>query len=191
MSNSEYSPERIADRMEIEDRLHQFSRGVDRRDWALALSVYHEDAVDHHGIYNGDAKGFIEFTKRRHETVLISMHHLGNILIEFSGRDAALVESYCFAWQSLSSKNQDIRIALDRMGATTRPMELLMISRYIDLFSRKNNSWRIQERNVVYESAMRVTEDAAGPDVSGVMEMGCRTEGDLLWKMRSKLFPGQ
>jgi hypothetical protein len=64
MSNSEYSPERIADRMEIQDRLYQFSRGVDRRDWVLALSAYHDDAVDNHGIYNGDARGFIEFTNQ-------------------------------------------------------------------------------------------------------------------------------
>jgi hypothetical protein len=191
MSNTEYSLERIADRIEIQDRLYQFSRGVDRRDWALALSVYHDDAIDNHGIYSGDPKGFIEFTKKRHETVLLSMHHLSNILIEFIDPGAALVESYCFAWQSLSPENRDLRVGIDRQGVTERPIELLMISRYIDIFTKKNDSWRIQERNVIYESAMQVTEDATGPDVAGIMERGRRDESDLLWEMRRKLFAGK
>jgi hypothetical protein len=119
------------------------------------------------------------------------MHHLSNILIEFIGPDTALVESYCFAWQSLSTENRDLRVAIDPEGMTTRPIELLMISRYVDVFTRKGNAWRIQERNVIYESAMKVTEDATGPDVAGIMEKGRRDESDFLWKTRMKLLAEQ
>lgn len=188
MSDTNYSIERIADRMEIQDRLHMFSRGVDRRDWPLALSVYHDGAIDHHGIYEGPARGFIEFVKKRHETVLLSMHHLSNIIIEFAGKDSAVVESYCFAWQSLSPDNTDMRAVVDRQnGLNDRPLELLMVSRYVDHFTRRSQVWRIQERTVVFESSMKVTAEATGPDVRGAMEQGRRDENDCLWLLRAKL----
>ena len=33
-------------RTEIADTLKRFVRGIDRKDWALALSTYHADAID-------------------------------------------------------------------------------------------------------------------------------------------------
>jgi hypothetical protein len=191
MPSDNYSIQRIADRMEIQDQLHLFSRGVDRKDWSLALSVYHPDATDNHGIYNGSAQGFIEHVKKRHETVLMSMHHLSNIIIEFVDADRALVESYCFAWQSLSPGNTDMRAAVEReSGKSDRPLELLMVSRYVDQFTRKNGAWRIQERQVVSESSMKVTPEATGPNMGNVMEKGRRDESDFLMAMRHKLFAG-
>lgn len=188
MSTGEYSLERIADRMEINDQLMRYSRGVDRKDWDLMRSVYHDGAYDNHGIFSGSAIDFVEFTRMRHETVLMSMHHLPNVLIEFLGPDSALVETYILAWQSLSAQNNDMRVAMSQQGDTSdRPIEMIMVSRYIDHFERKLGRWGIQERHVVYESAMRITPDATGPDVGGMMEMGRRDDQDMLSRLRRKL----
>lgn len=188
MRDENYSPERIADRMEIQDRLMQFSRGVDRKDWDLALSVFHDGAMDHHGIFSGAAPDFIAFARQRHETVTMSMHHLPNILIEFLGPDTALVETYIFAWQALSPDNKDMRAIMASQGEQSdRPIETIMVSRYVDHFERKAGRWGIQERHVVYEAGMKVTADAAGPDVSGVMDLGRRDEEDMLYRLRDKL----
>ena len=188
MRSADYSPERIADRVEIQDRLHQFVRGIDRRDWALALSVYHEDATDNHGIYNGSAQGFIAFTKKRHETVLMSMHRLSNIIIEFTDLDSALVESYGLNWQALSVANSDMRAATEPTGEKNElPLEVLSATRYVDQFTRRNGAWRIQERQVIFESSMKVTAEATGPNMAAVMTMGRRDESDFLMTLRAKL----
>jgi hypothetical protein len=187
-----YSIRRIADRMEIQDCIHKFARAVDRRDWALARSVYHEDAVDDHGIYNGPAENFIEFTKKRHETVLMSMHHVSNITIEFDGDNRALVESYVFAWQSLSPSNADMRAAVDKhTTAGDQPLEMLMIARYVDVFTYKNEAWRIQYRQLVYESSMKVIPEATGPDVGNTMKKGRRDHSDPLYILRGELFQNE
>lgn len=189
MSEQVYSLERIADRMEIQDRLYQFARGVDRRDWQLALSVYHDDAVDRHGVFNGPAAEFIEFLKQRHGSVVRSMHRINNVIIEFTASGDALVESYGLTWQALSQDSTDVRVASDRKDGTgdSRPMEMISLARYVDLFRKKNGTWRIQDRQIVYESSMKILPDSLGADMSAVMEMSRRDEEDYLVKMRRNL----
>jgi hypothetical protein len=109
MENGQYSPRRIADRLEIVDRLYQFAHRVDRKDWDLVREVYHSNGGDHHGTFNGSAIEFGEFTRKRHENVLSSMHHLTNVLSEFIDDDTALVESYLIAWQSVGPGGEDLR----------------------------------------------------------------------------------
>jgi hypothetical protein len=82
-------------RTEIADTLKRFIRGIDRKDWALALSTYHDDATDEHGFFNGRADKFLEIVAQKHEHQEHSMHVISNMLIEFTARDRALVETYC------------------------------------------------------------------------------------------------
>src|SRR5262249_45056643 len=70
-------------RTEIGDTLKRFVRGIDRKDWALALSTYHDDAVDEHGFFNGRADKFLEIVAQKHEHQHHSMHVISNMLIEF------------------------------------------------------------------------------------------------------------
>ena len=39
----------LLDRAELTDLVMRYSRGVDRRDFALIRSTYHDDAIDDHG----------------------------------------------------------------------------------------------------------------------------------------------
>jgi hypothetical protein len=52
------------------------------------------DTLDRHGTYNGDADGVIARTREWHAKVPFSMHQVDNMLIEFAGRDVAVVETY-------------------------------------------------------------------------------------------------
>ena len=188
MVKDDYSLERMRDRMEIQDQLMRFSRGVDRKDWGLALSAYHDNAVDNHGIFNGSAADFVEFTRKRHESVLMSVHHLTHILIDFIGVDTALVESYLLGWQAVSPGGNDpIAAKREEEGQSNRPVEMIASCRYVDHFERRNGRWAIQERNVVYESGMTVISDIAGPDVRGTIELGRRDDQDISFKLRAKL----
>src|SRR3546814_5072344 len=68
-----------------------------RCDVELMKSLYWEDAVDNHGVFNGGAAAFAEYivgdTKQRFES---TVHALGNMLIEVEG-DVAHSESYLIA----------------------------------------------------------------------------------------------
>lgn len=129
-------------RVEIEDTLKRFMRGIDRQDWVLALSTYHEDAVDAHGFFTGPAKEFLSVVVKAHEHQTHSMHMISNMLIEFTARDKALVETYCLVFQRYDANAPD---ATGRAG--TRKMAT---ARYVDHFEERNGAWRVAMRTVVF-----------------------------------------
>jgi hypothetical protein len=89
--SDQYSPERLSDRAQIQDLLLRWCRAVDRLDLEAIRGVFHPDAIDHHGAYTGGVDGLIEWIRNRHLTIPFSMHLLGNMLIEFSDSDNAVV----------------------------------------------------------------------------------------------------
>lgn len=144
---------RLQDRLEIQDCLLRYTRGVDRCDWDLVRSAYHADAHDDHGNYKGGVDGFIQSLVRRHATIEQSMHVLGNVTIEFDSADGALVESYFITYQRLSPAAGDARLAYLRGGTigTDVAVETEVIGRYVDRLSRRDGAWRIAHRQVVFE----------------------------------------
>ena len=144
---------RLQDRMEIQDCLFRYVRGVDRKNWDLVRSAYHTDAYDDHGNYKGDIDGFIESLVKRHATIEQSMHVVGNIVIAFAGPDLALLEAYFITHQRLSPEAGDSRLAYLR-GVPIGPdqaVETEVIGRYVDRMTRENGAWRIAHRTVVFE----------------------------------------
>jgi hypothetical protein len=84
----------LIDRQEINDCLLRYARGVDRLDMELALSAYHPDAVDDHGIVTLRAPDFLNFAfPMQRDNYPSYIHMLGNVTIELDG-DTAHVESY-------------------------------------------------------------------------------------------------
>lgn len=129
------SPE---DRDEIIEVLNRYCRGVDRRNWELMRSAFHADAVDEHGEVNGSVDDLVEYTRKRHERILQSMHAITNVSIVVAAADKAWVECYCTVHQTMSRRD-------DRP-----PAHLSIGCRYVDLFERRGE-WRIARRHVRYE----------------------------------------
>jgi hypothetical protein len=194
MKTESYSIQRLIDRAEITDRIHLVARGFDRKAWDIVADCYHPGATDNHGIYNGDIEGFIEFCIARHKFVIMSMHNISNILIEFTGEDCALVESYCFNWQRMSpeydepgweDRKKDAGVAdtpdhhgyLDRYGA----------NRYVDVFTRVNGTWRIHERTVISEGFVMLDPPSLIARMDGPMITGRRDRKDRLFAIRDRL----
>jgi SnoaL-like protein len=157
----------LRDRLEIEAVLARYFRGVDRKDFELLRSTYHDDAEDYHGLYNGDVEGLIESLRSRHETVEQSMHFLGNPTIELDG-DRAFGETYAVVMQRLSGEP---------------PRRITIGCRYIDRFERRDGEWRIAKHVVAYEFWR---EEAC----EGELEFGPewtvsrRSRDDALYRMR-------
>ena len=70
-----YDPAHIAARAEIEDCIQDWARAVDRRDWALARSVFHQDAIVNHGGYF-TAEALILGLSERHASIPMTAHHV-------------------------------------------------------------------------------------------------------------------
>src|SRR3954469_15316313 len=86
-------------RTAIEDCLKRFARAVDRQDWALARTLYHDDAFDDHGFFKGAPDAFLAHIRGLHAQQEHSMHFNTNVLIEFRSRENAMVETYVLVLQ--------------------------------------------------------------------------------------------
>jgi SnoaL-like domain len=157
----QFSLRRAADRLEIQHRIYQFCRAVDRLDLEIARDAFHPDALDDHGVFKGGVDDLFDWVRRRHADLPFSYHHVGNIFIEFSSDDEAMCESYVLTWQSVSPA---ANILADG-GATNgdgRVFETIAAGRYVDHFTRRDGAWRIQKRISFPESAMIVPEPSSG-----------------------------
>jgi hypothetical protein len=121
-------------RESIRDCLARYGRGIDRRDRALLESAYWSDATDDHIAYTGDAPGFIDWVIPLLETMELTQHFLGQVLIRLD-EPRAWVETYFQAYHRLTidSKRQDVVLG----------------GRYIDEFEQRGTEWRILARSVI------------------------------------------
>ena len=179
---------RLEDRIAIEDALHRYIRGVDRRNWDLVRSAYHADAFDDHGGYKGDIDGFIAHLIRRHAAIEQSMHVVGNRVVEFIGSDAALVETYFVTYQRLSPAAGDARLPYLR-GQPIGPdqaVETEVVGRYVDHFTRRDGAWRIAHRTVVAE-VVRGIPAPAGGGIGAPWALATRDGNDPIERKRAEL----
>jgi hypothetical protein len=178
---------RIADRQDIQDNLAKYARGVDRRDWDRVRETFHPDAQDDHGEYKGGVDGFIEWVSERHANIEQSMHFLGNCLIEFSGDDEALSETYYIAMQRLE---EDAGSALTLLveGGGDKPsgaVDVDILGRYIDHFERRDGAWKVARRVVAFDS-IRTHPVSSGP-LNSNWALARRDDKDPVFQMRAAL----
>ena len=157
----------VADRAAIYRQLVRYCRGVDRRDLDLIRSTYHPDAFDDHGSYKGDVEGFLAFVEKEvHARFRITMHKLGQSLIEIDG-DEARSESYatCHHVMAEGVSAETVMAAADPTAAAPGapgsaagvPMaardvaDMVMGIRYLDRFERRMGEWRIARRELRWE----------------------------------------
>lgn len=183
-----YSTAYLAARAEIQDRINSWGRGVDRRDWALAESIFHPGGVDDHGIYAGSIEGLIEMLKQRHKGITMSVHCFTNILIEFASETTALAECYGLVWQRYSAEDKAVRAAISGGNDTSdSPFDMFMAVRYVDQFTLRSGQWRIERRTTVFEATAKhdVPEDA--PKMGATWTLGKRDDTDTIMQLRKRL----
>lgn len=129
--------EELADREAIRDCLFRYARGVDRLDEAMIRSAYWPDATDHHLEFNGTPDEFIAWSMPIMRHMEQTMHMFGNILIRLHG-DTASVEAYYYGFHRVPNGAGGWR---DAIGS----------GRYLDLFERRHDEWRIKTRKVMVD----------------------------------------
>jgi len=127
--------QKLVDRQEILDCLTRYSRGVDRRDRDLLLSVYHEDAWDDHAVFCGPAADFADWAYDFHNKYQTAHHHyILNHSCDLDG-DVAHTETYYL----FAGVNRE------------KPDTILSGGRYLDRFEKRDGRWAIAARKCLIE----------------------------------------
>ncbi|MCR2799353.1 nuclear transport factor 2 family protein [Microbacterium sp. zg-Y818] len=125
----------LVDRARITDVIARYCRGVDRRDFALVRSCYHDDAIDHHTGFTGPVDEYIEWIRVGLRRFPMTQHLIGQQLIELHG-DVARCETY-----GMASHWSD--------GGDAAPADLVTGFRYVDRMERRAGRWAIAERYAI------------------------------------------
>jgi hypothetical protein len=164
----------------IHDTLLRFCRGIDRKDWPLLLSAFHDDATDDHGWVTGNPRrDLVPGLQARHETVEHSAHVLSNIAYDFSSSTEAMVESYGTVVQR------------EQPGPDGSVKRTQAMARYLDLFQRREGGdWLIADRTVVYGD-MVVTSSTAAFDPPSTFAVQRRDGNDPLELREAERLPAR
>ncbi|KAI1044823.1 hypothetical protein LB505_005216 [Fusarium chuoi] len=155
----------IVDKDEIRSVIYKFVRGADRKIRHLVQSVYHPDAIDNHGSFNGPAKDFYD-TMTASDSTRAVHPQIGQSLIEL-GPDGttASAETYCTATTVNEADGQEIWITF--------------LVRYIDQFEKRDGSWKISHRFVAFDAV----SDKAIMQYLPKANLGTRDEEDYSRKV--------
>jgi hypothetical protein len=160
------NPDRVADRLAIQDILHLHSRGLDRLDSSAIQCAYWPDAEVDYGSYKGSAHTFAELvTGALDGQYELTRHNLSNTLITFADH-VALSESNVSAGHLL-------------LGAKE---ELLFYGRYLDRLEKREGQWKIAYRQVVMDWSKRLpVQDERHSDAFADLAKGAHVATDPLY----------
>ncbi len=115
--------------------MSRYAHALDRHDEALLADVYHPDARDLHGPFDGPIPEFITWVNALHERkTRAHTHNITTHWCEVQG-DRAFADSYVIFVLYL------------------REREVVMMGsgRYVDRLERRSGSWKIAERRVIID----------------------------------------
>jgi len=146
----------------IYDLSCDYMRAQDRLDPALHRSVFHANATTDYGEgWRGDADGFVKFAQGALTPHAANHHMIGQVRIDFEGRDVAFGEVYFQAHHRLEGEGEGT--------------DLFVAGRYVDRYERRFGKWKIAHRSELVDWVRR--EPATG-DTSGFPQ-GARAPHDL------------
>ncbi|UZW57044.1 nuclear transport factor 2 family protein [Sphingobium sp. JS3065] len=128
--------------IEIQQRLVEYCRGVDRGYVEAVSSVYHGDAYDEHGPFKGAASDFANAIVPMLDAIPVNgQHHVTNSLIDVQG-DRAKAETYFLSFHPTAE-------AADG----EKPKIMVTGGRYLDTFEKRDGVWRIARRITLMDFA--------------------------------------
>jgi hypothetical protein len=139
--------DRLLDRAELEELAARYARAVDRGDRELLLSLYHADAIDHHGNdFRGNPAQFADYVQGATAVFEVTAHYILNSSYEIEG-DRADGELYFVAYHRMPPPE---------------PNEIVVAGRYLDRYERRDGAWKIVYRSIVWDwaSASQMTAQA-------------------------------
>lgn len=129
----------LMDKQEITELVHAYCNAMDRRDYDLLRTLYHEDATDDHGaFFRGLAMEFIGRLPEIQAPMNILHHNVTTVNIALEGNYGE-GEVYVLAFHQAATGD----------GA----VDLLIGGRYFDKYEKREGVWKYSERAVVADWA--------------------------------------
>lgn len=151
-----YAPDAatLAARAAIADVIARYCHIIDRRRWDAMYQCFHPGATYTFATIDGTVDRFIAGARAVIDPLRISVHQIGNMLIQVDG-ERANAETYFVAYH---------RVAADAPTDAPFPgngsdYEVVIAGRYIDRFECRRGDWRIAHRTGITD--WRRTEPAA------------------------------
>ncbi len=164
------SLQEIADRMALADLVMRYCRGIDRRDFALVRSLYHDDAIDDHGqMFCGDPDDYVawlaDFMPRWDATV----HAIHNSLFVIDGDHA---------------EGEHIVTAYHRTLPPARK-EIIIGGRYLDRYQKRGGQWKFAHRSLVFDHGeMRDVDEPGFAALGADAAHGTADRTDPSWQLQ-------
>ncbi len=132
-------------KQEIRDAMSRYCRAMDRRDEALAASIWHEGGTAVYGDYfDGTGAQFAEWVTKTHEGFERHSHQVTNVLVEVgSDGETAVSESY-------------VTVALWSAPVPGRGVtQVTSRARYLDRWERRDGRWGIVARLLIDDATVQ------------------------------------
>jgi hypothetical protein len=147
------------DRQKCSEVLSKYCRALDRADLALMKSVYWEDAIDVHGVFEGNAHEFSEFIITEIKNWFeIATHYICNVHMEYHGNEM-YSEAYLISYCQVAGTREKVETVFgptylsqlgDKIGEEHK-QAFFMGGRYLDKLEKRDGEWRIARREVVMD----------------------------------------
>jgi hypothetical protein len=160
------SMDEVRDRMALQHLVTAYGHGIDRRDYGLLKSLYHDDAIDDHSpYYCGSAAGFIDWLPQMLATWAATSHIMLNTLFLLDGdRGEGVITAR--AWHLTADGTR----------------EFIAWGRYADRYERRDGIWRFAHRFFILDhSEERAVEQQDSFGTQGV-ETGRAGADDPLYR---------
>lgn len=160
----------LLDRVALLDLVMRYCRGIDRRDYRLVRSCYHDDAVDEHGaMFSGGPDAFVEWLPSMMANWEATIHAITNSLFAIEGDDA---------------EGEHLVMALHRSHPPER-REFTVWGRYLDRYQRRDGEWKFLRRRLVFDHGSIIAVDEDGfAAMGGDAPNGRADRTDPSWELR-------
>jgi hypothetical protein len=149
---SERAIRELLAKQEIALNLSVHSRGVDRADYPILRSAYHDDADFSYGM---PALELVRALADGQKLLPATLHRTCNTWIRLISEERAVSESYVIAYLE----------TLENGAGTTR----LIGGRYLDRHAKRNGAWKLTHRTYVLEWNVNQPSSGVWPETAGAM----------------------
>jgi hypothetical protein len=134
------SIEELTDRIEIQEALFRYCRGIDRSDLQALLSCFHPDSF--HVKFGDRSHAFCEYAVANSSAFVVTHHQVGNLSIEVQG-DRAESQNYFTAFHRIGQTPPSY------LDPELAGWDWFVGGRYLDSWEKRGGVWKIVRRDAL------------------------------------------
>lgn len=159
----------LLDRIALTELVMRYCRGIDRRDYALVRSLYHDDAIDDHGaMFCGGPDAFVAWLPSMMAHWEATIHSIHNSVFAIEG-DHAEGEHQVTAFHRTAGPDRQ---------------EYVVWGRYLDRYARRDGVWKFLHRALVFDhGTVRPVEEAGFAVLGADAAHGRADRDDPSWTL--------